>query len=925
MPSIYDWSRTASENADADTAINFAEHMDPGILNDSNRAVMARISELIGDISPSRTSTGAANTYAITLASSPDSLTDGLTASFIAHQDNNGSSTLAVNSFGAIPLRSISGSALRQKEILTGQSVTASYKLATNEWIIRNGAPQLYSLYQTLMSGSALGFNVGDVKLSASSSPASGFVRLRETVQNLVKADYPDLNAWASGQSYPWGSTSTTFGIPPAGGYFLRFGASNTSVDPDGSRIAGSTQTDQNKAHTHTGSTSTVDDHTHVVAVTGANATGGGGGAPTDYPGNVGLQRDSGPAGAHSHTFTTDSSGGTEARPKSVTFYADMLAVPALVAASLIGVTGYAYKWSTQTSAADPGSGFIGVNNSDISLASEMYISETDSLGGAMAATITDWASAVSSVKGVIRIQKVSSPGVWASYRVSGARVDSGTYNRLTLTPITINGSFTASDNVSVLFFPIGDTGSAGPNTGYAFTWDTDTTDADPGSGKIRVNNAAPASATYIYVSKTSSSGANIGTRIGEWGASTNTVKGAIRLFNVSSAGNEVNYSISGACVDASTYWKVPVISGVLTGSLSAGNSIAATIERVGNQGSAGSGTGTVTSVGLAMPARFTVSGSPVTETGTLTVTENNATANTVLAGPSTGSPAAPALRALVNNDLPASGIAAGSYDVLTVNDRGVATSGSNTNVASNGTYASATVAVNSGRITSVAAGTLPTRQTFTASGTWTRPSGCRAIRITAVGSGGGSGGVALAGSATSAASGGGGSGSVGQAWLDVTGIASAAVTIPEGGSGTAAGVAGGTPTGGTSFGSYLTAPAGAGGAAAMAVASTVGLSSAGGAGGGAATAGSGALLLSGATGEAGQSAIRAAATTLIGGCGGSTPYGGGGADKANTAGAGNPGTGYGSGAGGALSKVSSVAVSGGAGAKGIVIVEEFY
>lgn len=68
---------------------------------------------------------------------------------------------------------------------------------------------------------------------------------------------------------------------------------------------------------------------------------------------------------------------------------------------------------------------------------------------------------------------------------------------------------------------------------------------------------------------------------------------------------------------------------------------------------STGSG-GSVTSVGLAAPGIFSVSGSPVTTAGTLTLGLANENANLVWAGPTTGSPAAPTFRALVTADLPA-------------------------------------------------------------------------------------------------------------------------------------------------------------------------------------------------------------------------------------------------------------------------------
>lgn len=60
-----------------------------------------------------------------------------------------------------------------------------------------------------------------------------------------------------------------------------------------------------------------------------------------------------------------------------------------------------------------------------------------------------------------------------------------------------------------------------------------------------------------------------------------------------------------------------------------------------------------VTSVSLTLPSVFTVSGSPVTSTGTLTGAFVNQASSTVLAGPSGGSDAEPTFRTLVSNDIP--------------------------------------------------------------------------------------------------------------------------------------------------------------------------------------------------------------------------------------------------------------------------------
>lgn len=73
----------------------------------------------------------------------------------------------------------------------------------------------------------------------------------------------------------------------------------------------------------------------------------------------------------------------------------------------------------------------------------------------------------------------------------------------------------------------------------------------------------------------------------------------------------------------------------------------------VGGSGSAGGGgSGTVTSVGLSMPSIFSVSGSPVISSGTLTAALASQSANYFFAGPN-GSSGTPSFRAMVSADIP--------------------------------------------------------------------------------------------------------------------------------------------------------------------------------------------------------------------------------------------------------------------------------
>ncbi len=65
------------------------------------------------------------------------------------------------------------------------------------------------------------------------------------------------------------------------------------------------------------------------------------------------------------------------------------------------------------------------------------------------------------------------------------------------------------------------------------------------------------------------------------------------------------------------------------------------------------SGSGSVTSVGLSVPSEWTVTNSPITSSGTITIAKANESANTVFAGPSSGGDALPTFRSLVSADIP--------------------------------------------------------------------------------------------------------------------------------------------------------------------------------------------------------------------------------------------------------------------------------
>ena len=90
--------------------------------------------------------------------------------------------------------------------------------------------------------------------------------------------------------------------------------------------------------------------------------------------------------------------------------------------------------------------------------------------------------------------------------------------------------------------------------------------------------------------------------------------------------------------------------------------------------------------------------------------------------------------------------------------------------------------------------------QVWTSSGTWTKPTGCRTVRVLVQGAGGGGSGHSESG----------GAGGYCERTFDVSGLSTVAVTVGTGGGGS--NYAAGAGAGGTSsFGSYATSPGGAG------------------------------------------------------------------------------------------------------------------
>src|SRR5262245_22746541 len=149
MASIYDWSKTPASNSSADAAINWAEGMDPGAVNDSARQEMARIAEFRDDITGTLTAGGSANALTVTASSGFTTLANGRMVAFIAASDNTAAATLNVNGIGAKSVRKMDATgdvALAGGEIQAGGVYIVVYNAVLNGaaggWLLVNDTPR---------------------------------------------------------------------------------------------------------------------------------------------------------------------------------------------------------------------------------------------------------------------------------------------------------------------------------------------------------------------------------------------------------------------------------------------------------------------------------------------------------------------------------------------------------------------------------------------------------------------------------------------------------------------------------------------------------------------------------------------------------------------------------------------------------------
>jgi microcystin-dependent protein len=212
---FWKWSRTASSNATADSTVNWAEGMAPSAVNDSARAMMARLAEWRDDVSGTIATAGTSTAYTVTSNQGFDNFADmnGAMVAFVPHTTNGATVTLNVDGLGNKPLRFGPSLELQSGVLIQGTPYVASYNNSDGAFYLQGGFANPY------------GVPLGGMMpyLNQSATPSSAFAY--PYGQAISRTTYATLFTLI-GTAYGAGDGSTTFNVPDLRGRAL-FGLDN--------------------------------------------------------------------------------------------------------------------------------------------------------------------------------------------------------------------------------------------------------------------------------------------------------------------------------------------------------------------------------------------------------------------------------------------------------------------------------------------------------------------------------------------------------------------------------------------------------------------------------------------------------------------------------------------------------------------------
>jgi microcystin-dependent protein len=255
---FWKWSRTASSNATADNTINWAEGMAPSAVNDSARAMMARLAEWRDDVSGTIATAGTSTAYTVASNQGFDNFADmnGAMIAFVPHTTSGATVTLNVDGLGGKPLRSAPGVELPSGVMVQGTPYVATYNNADGAWYLQGYTINPYTI--------PIG---GLMPYLGATAPNSSFVL--PFGQAISRTTYATLFALV-GTTFGGGDGSTTFNVLDLRGRGI-FGQDNMGgsaanrITVAGGNFDGTVLGGTGGAQNHTLTTAEMPVHAHGV------------------------------------------------------------------------------------------------------------------------------------------------------------------------------------------------------------------------------------------------------------------------------------------------------------------------------------------------------------------------------------------------------------------------------------------------------------------------------------------------------------------------------------------------------------------------------------------------------------------------------------------------------------------------------------
>lgn len=308
---FYKWSKTAANNATADSTCPFPEGMAASALNDGARGLMAAAAKYRDDVSGATVTAGTSTALTLSTNEVFGTLLNlaGQMVAFTPHATNGATVTLNVDGLGAKPLRSAPGVELLAGTLILGTPYVAVY----------NNADGVFYLQGYFSSPYNIPF-LGGLDYWGSVAPNSAFIfPAGQAISRTVYAA-----AWAAwGTTFGVGDGATTFNVPDKRGRVSAmieaaasrltaagFGGNSAVIGAVGGAEKQALATANLPAYTPAGSI--VSTPTPVglqgAAFIGANITGGG--VPVLQP-TGGSTNTVGPLVTIASAFTGTPQGGT--------------------------------------------------------------------------------------------------------------------------------------------------------------------------------------------------------------------------------------------------------------------------------------------------------------------------------------------------------------------------------------------------------------------------------------------------------------------------------------------------------------------------------------------------------------------------------------------------------------------------------------